>query len=226
METAAHGTSRARRTLRILQSRIASGEWPLNSQIPTERELVEELGVGRSTVREAVRTLANMGMLEPAPSRGTFVRALSPVPEVLTGFMGGRGAAELVEARVAIEVEAARLAAVRRTDADLDALRQAHEADLVAAEKGERVERGSSPGQFHSLVLRAAQNPLLAEVYAGVMGGLRQASVRGEVRTGIDHATRRDDHAEQLAAIEAGDPERAGVAARRHVERDLVVVAG
>ena len=223
MDAAAHGTSRARRTLRILQHRIASGEWPLNSQIPTERELVEELGVGRSTVREAVRTLANMGMLEPAPSRGTFVRSLSPVSEVLSSFMGGRTAAELIDARVALEVEAARLAAVRRTDDDLVALRGAHEADLLAAETGERVERGSNPGQFHALILRAADSPLLAEVYAGVMGGLRQASARGEVRTGIDHATRRDDHAEQLAAIEAGDPDLAGAAARRHVERDLVV---
>ena len=182
--------------------------------------------MGRSTVREAVRTLANMGMLEPAPSRGTFVRSLTPVSEVLTDFMAGRGAAELVEARVALEVEAARLAATRRSEGDLAALHASHRADLAAA--GHDVDdsvRGTSPGQFHALVLRAAGSPLLAQMHSGIMAGLRQAQARGEVRPGIDDDTRHADHAEQLAAIEAGDVERSGAAARRHVEADLVVVA-
>lgn len=227
MSTSAHGTSRARRTLRILQSRIASGEWPLNSKIPTERELVEELGVGRSTVREAVRTLANMGMLEPAPSRGTFVRSLSPVSGVMAGFMGGRSASELIEVRIAIEVEAARLAARRRDDQDIAALRAAYAADRgtvgdrTAGREG--AERGTNPGQFHALVLRAADSPLLAEMYAGVMAGLRGAVARGEVRQGVDAGVRRHDHRELLDAVVQGDVEEAGAAARRHVERDLVI---
>lgn len=223
MVTAAHGTNRARQTLRLLQHRIASGEWPLNSKIPTEKELVDELGVGRSTVREAVRTLANMGMLEPAPSRGTFVRSLTPVSGVLGSFMAGRTVAELIEARVAIEVEASRLAAVRASAADLAALRRSHDADLSSDASGE-VERGATPGQFHALVLRASGSQLLVEMHAGVMQGLRQAVVRGEARVGVDDAGRHADHEEQLAALEAGDADRAAAAAREHVLRDLVPV--
>lgn len=225
MTTTPHGTSRARQTLRLLQHRIASGEWPLNSKIPTEKELVEELGVGRSTVREAVRTLANMGMLEPAPSRGTFVRSLTPVSEVLGGFMEGRGVVELIEARVAIEVEAARLAAERGAPEHLDALARAHEADVAAvAAGGEGVERGSTPGQFHALVLRAAASPLLTEMHSGVMAGLRRAVERGQARAGVDEAGRHEDHGAQLAAMLAGDAQAAADAARRHLLRDLEVV--
>jgi DNA-binding FadR family transcriptional regulator len=185
-------------------------------------ELAEELGVGRSTIREAVRTLANVGMLEPARSRGTFVRSLTPVSGVLAEFMSGHEARELVEARVAIEVEAARLAATNRTEDDLAALRSAHEAD-VAAENG-TVERGSTPGQFHALLLRAAHNTLLVDLHAGLMTSLRAAAARGTARIGIDTEHRQHEHAELLAAIEAGDPLRAADAARRHVEHDVVAV--
>lgn len=224
MPISPHGTSRARQTLRQLQHRIASGEWPLNSKIPTEKELVEELGVGRSTVREAVRTLANMGMLEPAPSRGTFVRSLTPVSEVLGGFMSGRAVVELIEARMAVEVEAARLAAERGSDEDLAALRAAHEADL-AADSGGRIERGATPGQFHALLLRAAGSPLLTDMHSGVMAGLRRAMSAGTARAGLDEEERRADHAALVAALEARDADAAASAARRHLLHDLLPVA-
>ncbi|MFC6153041.1 FadR/GntR family transcriptional regulator [Nocardioides yefusunii] len=234
---AAHGTSRARQTLRVLQHRIVSGEWPLNSRIPTEKELVEELGVGRSTIREAVRTLANMGMLEPAPSRGTFVRSLTPVSEVLGEFMAGRGVVDLIETRVALEVEAARLAAGRISAKELSALRTSHDDDVASTAGAEAgadlgagsttgVERGSTPGQFHALVVRASGSALIADMHAGVMRGLRRAVSRGEARPGIDAASRHADHAALLAALAAGDEDRAAAVARDHVLRDLVPTAG
>lgn len=223
MTTSPHGTTRARRTLRILQSRIASGEWPLNSKIPTEAQLVDELGVGRSTIREAVRTLANMGMLEPAPSRGTFVRSLVPVSGVLAEYMSGRTPRDLVTTRVALEVEAARLAAIAGGGLHLEALRAAHRAD-VDTRSGEDVMRGETPGQFHGLVLRAAESPLLIDLHSSVMSALRRAMSQGQVRSVIGAAERQADHARLLAAIEARDPDAAMVAARAHLEKDLVAV--
>ena len=97
----------------------------MNSQIPTETELIDALGVGRSTVREAVRSLAHVGMLETARGRGTFVRALSPVDRVLTDYLQEHEPRDIVEVRRALEVEAAGLAALRRTEADIAALRPA-----------------------------------------------------------------------------------------------------
>lgn len=210
--------------MRVLQQRIASGEWPLNSRIPTEAELVEQLGVGRSTVREAVRTLAHMGMLEPAPSRGTFVRSLVPVPAALSEFMQGHSVADLVVTRRALELEATRLAATRRGGDQLAALRAAHEADVAGhatSAPGSEVERGSTPGQFHGLLMKAAGSPLLLDLHSGVLGALRGAVARGQVRSGQDAAARHADHGALLDAIEAADVEGAVEAARAHLEADL-----
>lgn len=62
-----------------VRQKITSGEWPINSKIPTEPELMRLLGVGKTTVREAVRSLASLGVLEPLPGIGTFVRSRMPV---------------------------------------------------------------------------------------------------------------------------------------------------
>src|SRR5690242_18569716 len=58
-----------------LREQISSGEWPVGSKIPTEPDLVAALGVGRNTLREAVRALAHLGLLESRQGAGTYVRA-------------------------------------------------------------------------------------------------------------------------------------------------------
>lgn len=218
------GTPRARETVQLLRDKITSGEWPLNSKIPTEAELVVELGVGRSTVREAVRSLANLGMLEPARSRGTFVRARSPIVAVLSDFISAQQAGELLGARRALEVEAARLAATHRTPEDLAALQACHLSD-VAGSCAPPVERGTTPGQFHALIFAAAGNSLLAELHGGIMAGLRAKLARNELTKGIDDSARHRDHTEMLDAIAAGDADLAAAAAAAHADRDLIVVA-
>src|SRR5690606_4825801 len=81
------GTERARRTLAYLRRKITTGEWAVGTRIPIEPELAETLGVGRSTIREAVRSLASIGMLETLPGRGTFVRSSTPTSAVLAEFL-------------------------------------------------------------------------------------------------------------------------------------------
>lgn len=76
-------------TVDALRQRITDGTWPVNSRIPKEDELMELFGVGKSTVREAVRSLAILGMLEPIKGVGTFVRSLMPVSTMLSEFFGG-----------------------------------------------------------------------------------------------------------------------------------------
>ena len=115
----AYGSSRALTTVTWLRERVTSGEWPLNSKIPTEPQLGEMLQVGRSTIREAVRTLANQGILETAPGRGTFVRARETVTPTLAQYLLARPLSELLELRRALEAEAAALAALNRTDDDI-----------------------------------------------------------------------------------------------------------
>lgn len=84
----ASGRSPSLTAYRALASSLASGRWPPGSLLPSERALADELGVSRTTLRHALRELADAGFLEPAPQRGWFVaRAyISEGPNVLTGF--------------------------------------------------------------------------------------------------------------------------------------------
>jgi len=212
------GSSRAQQTVRLLQDAITSGRWPVNSRIPTETDLAVEFGVGRSTIREAVRSLAHLGMLEPAPGRGTFVRSLNPVRGMLSDFASSHSWDDILAVRKALEVQAADLAARRPSAEWLGRLRAAHEADKVG---GDGAERGETPGQFHSLVVEMAGNGLLSELYAGLMAALRTGIRSGAIRSQQGDAARHGDHEALLAAIAAGNPAAAAAVWAAHAERDI-----
>lgn len=128
------GSERALSSLAFLRAQIVSGAWPINERIPIESELMVMLGVGKTTVREAVRSLASVGMLETMPGRGTFVRSRVPVSSVVSDYLAGFAAADLLVYRRALEVESARQAARHRTEAHLAALRAALEYDIATGE--------------------------------------------------------------------------------------------
>lgn len=106
-----------------LRAGIGSGEWPVGQRIPTEPELVAQLGVGRNTVREAVRALAHTGILEVRQGDGTYVRATSEMAGAIRRLCGPE-LREVLQVRRALEVDGARLAATARTEADLAELRR------------------------------------------------------------------------------------------------------
>lgn len=215
------GSDRARRTLAYLRHQISSGDWPINSKIPTETALMELIGVGKTTVREAVRALASVGMLEPMPGIGTFVRSRMPVSSVLTDYLSEFGATDLLGYRRALELEAAQLAARQRTDEQLAAMRRAlDQATQPDQPFGGR--RTKAPGQFHFLVMEASGNALMVGLYAGVIQALRHAIATGAVAEGADAASLQREHHELLAALEAGDVVRAAHVMAQHIENDLV----
>ncbi|QAY71277.1 FadR/GntR family transcriptional regulator [Xylanimonas protaetiae] len=218
------GSDRARRAFAYLRRRITSGEWPVGSRIPVETELMELLGVGKMTVREAVRSLASMGMLETLPGRGTYVRARTPVAAVLAESVHDYELAEVLAYRRGLEVEAARLAARHRTDDHVARLRAAHEANdrLGAGAPAER-EQGRTPQEFHALVFEATGTRLLPDAYAGVLAALRKVISLGVVIYASGEESRRHDHGQILAAIEAGDAERAALLMAQHVADDLEI---
>lgn len=218
------GSARARETVRRLRLNIEDGTWPIGSQIPVEADLVEMLGVGRSTLREAIRSLANLGMLEPAPGRGTFVRSRNPVSLVLAEFLSQHRAEDVLGVRAALEVQAAGEAAARRTSADLERLELALERAAVAEAGGHEAASRRAPGEFHSLIVEAADNALARELYVGLRDGMRAALESRAICHAIDHDERERDHAELVAAISAGDVEAARALMADHVRRDLAVV--
>ncbi|MFD1670303.1 FadR/GntR family transcriptional regulator [Streptomyces calvus] len=181
----------------LLRRQIASGDWPVGSRIPTEPELVQSLGVARNTVREAVRALAHNGLLDIRHGSGTYVVATSELPGVMRRRFAAAGQRDLVEVRGALEVAAARAAALRRDEADLRRLEELLEAGAHAA--------------FHRAVVAASRNEVLIELYAN----LGQVVPHGRpVPPSCPQARR--DHARLLAALRAAAPETAGAEAAAH----------
>ena len=87
-----------------LRTVIAAGEWPVGERIPTEQELVALLGVGRNTVREAVRALSHGGLLDVRQGDGTYVRATSEVSGAIRRLCGSE-LHEVLQVRRALEVD-------------------------------------------------------------------------------------------------------------------------
>ncbi|MFE6975607.1 FadR/GntR family transcriptional regulator [Streptomyces sp. NPDC057682] len=207
---------------RHLRAQITEGHWPVGTKIPGETTLARTLGVGRSTVREAVRTLSTLGLLRARQGSGVFViadEAAEPWPLRL------RRAAvtDVYEVRMLIEVQAARLAARRRTDEDLTAL----DAALTA-----RRAAGSGPDAafvdadiaLHRTVVAAAHNPVLTDLFGEFAPALRQGLIDLVELLGLRRADPHHGEAEHHAlvrAVVAGDAEAAGRAAQAELERTL-----
>lgn len=217
------GSARARNTLAFLRQKISLGEWPINTKIPTEAELMRLLGVGKTTVREAVRSLASVGILEPKPGIGTFVRSRMPVSALFTDYIAEFSAGDVLGYRRALELEAAQQAARNRTEEQLAAMRLSLSPGAVIRQEPLFTrDRGKAPGQFHFLVMEASGNALLVGLYAGVLATLRRAVDAGTVVHASDAESRRRDHEVLLAAIEAGDPVAAAHIMAEHIDRDLI----
>ncbi|MCZ7421492.1 FCD domain-containing protein [Verrucosispora sp. WMMA2121] len=198
---------RVRETIAQLRQWIMDGEWPVGGRIPTEPRLVEILGVGRNTVREAVRALAHAGVLECRQGSGTYVLSTDELAPVVARRLTDDRMTEVIEVRRAFEVEAARLAARRRTPEDLAALDDALAAREAAWRGGRVAEFVAADAALHTAVVAAAHNAMLAELYASVGTAMRSTLTQamGDALTPDRHV----DHARLVAAIRAGDPELA-----------------
>ena len=203
-------TSRQTRVAEVIEqltARVTSGEWGLGSKIPTEPQLVEALGVGRNTVREAVRALVHAGVLECRQGSGTYVISTDELSGVVTRRLVAAQRAETVEVRRAFEVEAARLAAHRRTWQDRAALDRTLAAREAAWRSGRVADFVEADAALHTAIVAAAHNTMLAELYASV-GAAVQASLADAMGAEL-HPDRYIDHSRLVAAIHAGDPDRA-----------------
>jgi len=207
---------RVSQTIEQLRARILGGEWPVGGRIPTEPQLVTALGVGRNTVREAVRALVHAGVLECRQGSGTYVVSTDELAPVVARRLTDDRMAEVIEVRRAFEVEAARLAALRRTPADLAALDGALATREAAWRTGRVDDFVEADAALHTAVVAAAHNAMLAELYASVGAALRStvAQVMGDTL----EPERYVDHSRLVDAIRAGDPARAAMEAGAFLE--------
>jgi DNA-binding FadR family transcriptional regulator len=180
---------------------VGSGEWPVGQRIPNEGELVKSLGVGRNTVREAVRALAHTGILEVRQGDGTYVRATSEVSGALRRLCGSE-LRDVIQVRRALEVEGARLAASNRTVEDI-----AHMEEMLNRRVGvgETAEFAMVDTEFHLAVVSSSHNEMLIELYRGLV----EAIAASVAATSALHVDLDDDHRDLLAHVAAGEPEEA-----------------
>lgn len=195
-----------------LRQQISSGEWPVGSRIPTEPELVEQLGVARNTVREAIRALAHNGLLDIRQGSGTYVLATSELAGVMHRRFEGADPRDVAELRSTLEAAAARLAAERRTAADLRQLEAQLRRRENAWDSGEVDTFVEADATFHMAVVTASHNEVLSALYADLGAVLRtflRHDVGDELRDEehLDHSRLLDairDHDAEAAAAEAG----------------------
>jgi DNA-binding FadR family transcriptional regulator len=200
----------------LLLARIREGEWALGEKLPGETTLAPQLGVGRSTVREAIRQLAGRGVLATRQGAGVFVTALD-AREDWDQVLHRADILSVIEARSAIETEAAALAAERRTPAELRSLGKAlAERQAKTATIEEHVDADTA---FHRGIVLAAHNPILTELFDGFTPRSRQAMVEMlRVRRSYGDDADHEAHKQLLQAIAGSDPRIASELSRVHFQ--------
>ncbi len=193
-----------------LRAEIVSGRWYIGERIPNEASLADLLSVSRGTVREAVRMLVSQGLLDTRQGSGTYVRSAVD-PSAALDRVKRSGLRDQWEARAALDVEAARLAALRHTPADLARMRQ------LLAERGTVTDGGRDAFihrdiAFHKSIVVASGNRAMMELY-----DFFTAAITETVRATLDGDLPEPDqqaHAAIVDAVASRDPERAVAAVR------------
>lgn len=197
---------------------IRSGTWRVGDALPSEKELTESLGVGRSTVREALQNSAALNVVELSAGHRTIVKSPTAAELFRTDVIGllikDTLAEEMLEARVMIEPDCVGLAAERATEEDLariDRLLAEHEAqheqDRPVSEYGAR---------FHILLAEASHNRVAASFMSSILHIMKE---RGRRIDTIPNARRKeiDDHRAIFELVRARRAADASAAMRAHI---------
>jgi GntR family transcriptional repressor for pyruvate dehydrogenase complex len=204
---------------RKMVSHLIRGDWSEGERIPPERELCLQLGVGRASLREALKALEIMGMIETRLGDGTFVCPRSdflsrPLLWAITGS-NQEEAHELVEARKLIELELARLAATRATADDLKVIGTHLDAMEAAAEDTKRFQ--DEDINFHLAIGSAAHNQILLNALHLIRNLMHQWIATAVVREGAV-AKALEQHRKIFMAIAKKNPDAARTAMESHLE--------
>jgi GntR family transcriptional regulator, transcriptional repressor for pyruvate dehydrogenase complex len=205
-----------------LRDLIVRGELPRGQRLPNEAVLARQFGVSRGTVREALRVLAAQNLIRTAKGAGGGSFVTLPTVDHVSEFLKANiallnesqdvSAEEMLEARELLEAFAARRAAHRRTDVDLERLRSC----IIEPEEIGTEQQFALNTAFHSAILDASGNTLLRIAGQPIFGLLQTNMRRREIRTDTLGQVN-EDHRHILDAIEAGDADEAERHMREHL---------
>ena len=203
--------------LRRLREFVELHGMSLNSRLPAERELAAEIGTSRAKLRKVLAVLETEGQVWRHVGRGTFIGA-RPVENISdVEYLSGRtNPGEMMEARLSIEPELARLAALHATNADVAELRRCARKGRAATEW--RVYEAWD-NRLHRAIAVSTHNTLLISLF-DTLNTVRRATVWGQLRNAklppADHDSF-GQHDDLIEAVAARDPEAAAQSMRRHL---------
>jgi len=194
---------------------IFSGSLQVNDKLPAERQLSEALGVGRSAIREAIKALTVLGVLEVRQGDGTYLKRTDStlLPQVIEWslLLGENQALDLIEARKVIEISICRFAAERGKDEEIAELKQIM--DRMKFEPANFVELDVS---FHLKLAEMSRNSVLKDILSSIQSLLR-TWIKLVIESVGDTEFSYKDHSAIFEAVSKRDPDAAALAMEKHM---------
>lgn len=196
---------------------LIAGTYRVGDRLPNESELSERFGVGRSTVREAMRELASRGLIDVRHGDGTYVAART-MNASLEERLSRAELSDIYETRLMLESALSVLAAQRRDAKDIAVMRKSLKARDAAITAGDVAAYANADFDFHLAVARAAKNRALFEVYESFVQSVRP---RLQSATTVDYIRSEGDrmHAALCDAIAEGDARETRRLVRSHLKK-------
>lgn len=220
----AEGGSRTDLVISNIKQMIASGELRAGDRLPIEKNLSAQWGVSRGSLREGVRALASLGVLETKQGDGTYVTQLDPDSLLRPlGFYAelrdSDQSQDLLAVRRVLESESASLAATRMTPTELDALDGilSEIDDVLASDEVDPESFIDTDAEFHRRIAMASGNPALAAMIGSLMTRTQRARLWRAITERDSLGEAHSEHRAILKALRTRDPERSRIRMASHL---------
>ncbi len=217
------------KTTQQLLGWLKDGTFKPGSKLPSQNELVEQLGISRTGVREALQVMSALGLIEIRPGSGCFVRKVATEyiinADVLAIFLEKEPILEVIEARKILEAGTAALAADRASEQDFWLIEDSLNRIEKAIERGESV--ATLTPEVHIAVAKATHNPVLAKLVISFNGLMSKAGELVEATVEDLDAFKQHEltsHRELYAVVREGDPQKASRSMVEHIEASQVLI--
>lgn len=209
--------------IKAIRNMISTGNYGVGDRLPAELKLCEQLGVGRSTIREAFRVLQATGLIELRTGKGAFVKDVQDTTfdTIKKWFIEKESeVSELMEVRMAIEPVAVKLAIQRGTAKQLRQIKEIHDAFKKAVVTNDAIDLATLDESLHNAIIEASNNALLVKIGRVMADAIIEYRTRAfAVTENIVHAC--DPHENIVNAILRKDEKSAIKAIQKHLEISL-----
>ncbi|MFG3614124.1 FadR family transcriptional regulator [Rummeliibacillus sp. G93] len=211
-----------------IEQLIESGSWEVGKKIPPEMELMEKFDVSRNTLREAIRALVHAGLLETKQGSGTIVRSTNSLGAALKRYVKKTALLEILDVRLALEKQAAQLAAEHRTEADLAKLEEYIQLSRQAVKSKDWAQFIELDIRFHKAVVLASTNQLLIDLYEPLLETI-YSFVQDLMAMNATFKFEEELHIDLLSAIRGQNKEAAATYVENYMEllrKEIIKMTG